>query len=582
MADKSTRGILGGIIGNTVGSVISGAINAATGGGSSKPSGGGSSSSGGSSSNTGSSSSGTSRPSGGGTGGSTAGSGIAGTSNATSGSSTAGKGGTVGNGLPGSYWGGTNDGWGDSRYYTDNKGNYIAYDSNKDYSAMISDAVSRGDYQSAAVYEAYRNAKIANQGLPYEQTNNYSQYLPMANIGFNDGTWGSSGGSSGGGSGGTAENPYLDMMGEIGWNNPYAEQIQQALAALNQPYVYDPNNPQAQAVRENYTQAGQQAMENTLAQVSARTGGLASSYAGTAAQQQYNNYMQGMNDALLAVEQQAKQNWLADQGLKQANLQLLLSMASQDENSYYNALNAQMAAQQYKDDLSYRQWQQQFSQQEYLNQLMHQNWQQGLTEDQWEFEKQQYQNSLASEDRQYAYETVMGILQTGQTPSAELLATAGLSLGDAQLLANYYKQQMVAAATGGGSGDGGGYGGGSSGGAKEEAGYQAPWLQAYGDGIRNEDDAISYFIDKGYTFDESIQLATSFMNALNSGAFIGENQGIGKKNMDSLVLQIRNILGAKKPDMAMSVLDGKWNKMSDEERQTMQSVLYQFGYQYNG
>lgn len=570
---KQTRGILGGIIGNTVGNVISGAINAATGGGS-KPSGSGS----GSGSSGGSSSSGASKPSS--TGGSTAGTGIAGTSNATSGSSTAAMGGTVGNGLPGSYWGGTNSGWGDSRYYTDNKGNYIAYDSNKDYSALISDAVSRGDYQSAAVYEAYRNAKIANQGLPYEQTNNYSQYLPMANIGFNDGTWGSSGGGSG--AGGTTGNAYLDMIGEIGWNNPYAEQIQQALAALNQPYVYDPNNPQAQAVRENYTQAGQQAMENTLAQVSARTGGLASSYAGTAAQQQYNNYMQGMNDALLEVEQQAKQNWLADQGLKQANLQLLMAMASQDENSYYNALNAQMAAQQYKDDLSYRQWQQQFSQQEYLNQLQYQNWQQGLTEDQWEFEKQQYQNSLASEDRQYAYETVMGILQTGQTPSAELLAAAGLSLGDAQLLANYYKQQMVAAATGGGSGGGGGYGGGSSGGAKDEAGYQAPWLQAYGDGIRNEDDAISYFIDKGYTFDESVQLATSFMNALNSGAFIGENQGIGKKNMDSLVLQIRNILGAKKPDMAMSVLDGKWKQMSDAERQTMQSVLYQFGYQYNG
>ena len=569
---KQTRGILGGIIGNTVGNVISGAINAATGGGS-KPSGSGS----GSGSSGGSSSSGASKPSS--TGGSTAGTGIAGTSNATSGSSTAAMGGTVGNGLPGSYWGGTNSGWGDSRYYTDSKGNYIAYDSNKDYSALISDAVSRGDYQSAAVYEAYRNAKIANQGLPYEQTNNYSQYLPMANIGFNDGTWGSSGGGSGGG---TTGNAYLDMIGEIGWNNPYAEQIQQALAALNQPYVYDPNNPQAQAVRENYTQAGQQAMENTLAQVSARTGGLASSYAGTAAQQQYNQYMQGMNDALLEVEQQAKQNWLADQGLKQANLQLLMAMASQDENSYYNALNAQMAAQQYKDDLSYRQWQQQFSQQEYLNQLMYQNWQQGLTEDQWEFEKQQDQNSLASEDRQYAYETVMGILQTGQTPSAELLADAGLSLGDAQLLANYYKQQMVAAATGGSSGGGGRYGGGSSGGAKEEAGYQAPWLQAYSDGIRNEDDAISYFIDKGYTFDESVQLATSFMNALNSGAFIGENQGIGKKNMDSLVLQIRNILGAKKPDMAMSVLDGKWKQMSDAERQTMQSVLYQFGYQYNG
>lgn len=433
-------------------------------------------------------------------------------------SGSSGSGGTVGNGASGSYYGGAYEGGNDSRYYTDNRGNYIGYDSNTDYQALINQAVAKGDMQSAAVYEAYRNAKIANEGLGYEQTNNYSQYLPMANIGWNDGTWGSTGGGDGGGTG----NAYLDMLGQIGWNNPYAEQIQQALAGLNQQYAYDPNNAQAQAVRENYTQAGQQAMENTLAQVSARTGGLASSYAGTAAQQQYNNYMQGIDDALLAVEQQARENWLADQSLKQANLQLLMAVASQDETSYYNALNAQMAAQQYKDDLAYRQWQQNFTQNQYLNDLAYQKWQQNLTEDQWAFEQQQYQNSLASEDRQYAYETVMGILQTGQTPSAALLDAAGLSLGDAQLLSNYYKQQMMAAAYSGGGSSGGG--GSYSGGGKttEEEGYMAPWLEAYNDGIRNEDDAVSYFIAKGYTLDESAQLAVSFVNALNSGATMSQ------------------------------------------------------------
>lgn len=181
------------------------------------------------------------------------------------------------------------------------------------------------------------------------------------------------------------------------------------------------------------------------------------------------------------------------------------------------------------------------------------------------------------------YETIMGILQTGQTPSAELLATAGLSLGDAQLLANYYKQQMIAAATGGGSGGGGGYGG-SSGGAKEEAGYQAPWLQAYSDGIRNEDDAISYFIDKGYTFDESVQLATSFMNALNSGTFGGSSSsggsGIGTDHLRAMAQSIMAQLSAGKVDAAIGNVSGRWAQMNAEERQAIQRILGQYGYQY--
>lgn len=52
------------------------------------------------------------------------------------------------------------------------------YDPNVDYQALINDAVSSGNYQLAAIYEAQRNAKIAGQGMNYEQTNLYSSYLP--------------------------------------------------------------------------------------------------------------------------------------------------------------------------------------------------------------------------------------------------------------------------------------------------------------------------------------------------------------------------------------------------------------------
>jgi hypothetical protein len=51
------------------------------------------------------------------------------------------------------------------------------------------------------------------------------------------------------------------------------------------------------ALEKNYTAAGQKAMQDTLAQLSARTGGLASSYAGQAGQQVYSDYLNEMENA---------------------------------------------------------------------------------------------------------------------------------------------------------------------------------------------------------------------------------------------------------------------------------------------
>ncbi len=50
------------------------------------------------------------------------------------------------------------------------------------------------------------------------------------------------------------------------------------------------------SLKKSYEQQGQQAMKDTLGQVAARTGGMASSYATTAAQQTYNNYMSQLED----------------------------------------------------------------------------------------------------------------------------------------------------------------------------------------------------------------------------------------------------------------------------------------------
>lgn len=56
-----------------------------------------------------------------------------------------------------------------------------------------------------------------------------------------------------------------------------------------------------QGLQKSYSQQGQQAMKDTLGQVAARTGGMASSYATTAANQSYNNYMQQLEDVARAM-----------------------------------------------------------------------------------------------------------------------------------------------------------------------------------------------------------------------------------------------------------------------------------------
>ena len=51
------------------------------------------------------------------------------------------------------------------------------------------------------------------------------------------------------------------------------------------------------SLKKRYTDAGRKAMDDTLGKASARTGGLASSYATTAANQTYNDYMSAFGDA---------------------------------------------------------------------------------------------------------------------------------------------------------------------------------------------------------------------------------------------------------------------------------------------
>ena len=331
----------------------------------------------------------------------------------------------------------------------------ISYKRDTDYQKKINQAAAIGDNTAAAVYEAQRNAKIQGEGLTgVSQTNRYADYLPDESV-IRSITERSPGIA------GTAQKTKT-------YQNPYQKQLDQLVSDyLGSSFSYNQSrDPAAQAYRENYIQNGQRAMQDTMAQAAARTGGLASSYATQAGQQAYNSYMSDLNAQLAGLRQQAIDNYLSDQALQQNRINTVASLGQQAENSYYNRINDAMnrwATLGYADDTvagilgvaagtpttdqSYRTWQQNFQQ-------------------------AQQDQAVADANRAYANDLAGQMLQLGLTPEAATLQTAGISAADAAALRDFYRQQLALAQTGG-SGGGGSYGSGSGGGrAETDSGLQ--------------------------------------------------------------------------------------------------------------
>lgn len=200
------------------------------------------------------------------------------------------------------------------------------------------------------------------------------------------------------------------------YQSKYTDQMDDLLNQITArgPFSYDPtNDPLYNIYKDRYIMNGQRAMQDTMGQAAALTGGYGNSYAQIAGQQQYNQYMEGLNDIVPELEQRAYQRY-ADEGDRLINNYDLLGTA--DDRDY----NRNM------DD--YNKWltEDQRAQQAYLDYY---------DRDYQQFTGDREQGNI---DREYANSLAMQIIQTGQLPSEELLRAAGISLADAQLLVDYF------------------------------------------------------------------------------------------------------------------------------------------------
>ena len=216
----------------------------------------------------------------------------------------------------------------------------MAYDKNKNYQEEINKAVSAGDYAAASRFEKDRNEKIDAENLPYEKTNKYSIPNGVSDEVYNQ-LMSEHKVSDDVLAKGDNRNSAADRVNSVTnkdnivsegiyttlnrqFETPLA--VQQADRYLNEmlqkiqsgktsysdklsdmmdkimnreKFSYDVDtDPLFQQALASAMNSGKQAMQDTIGQASALTGGYGSTYATTAGNQAYNSFIEDAYDNL--------------------------------------------------------------------------------------------------------------------------------------------------------------------------------------------------------------------------------------------------------------------------------------------
>ena len=214
------------------------------------------------------------------------------------------------------------------------------------YGQMWTDANKTGDKTGMSMAAGYADAIRRKYG--YSGGSDGSDYIETGDFWKN---------GSGGGWGGSFDSEYKDEIDSL------------LDAILNRPdFSYDyTKDPLYQQYAEVYTREGNRAMLDTLGQVSARTGGLASSYATSAANQANNYYMSQLGDKIPELQQLAYSMWMDDYNMDMQNMSLLMGLDdtaysrwNNDRNFNYGVFRDNISDSRYEDETAYDRWWEQY------------------------------------------------------------------------------------------------------------------------------------------------------------------------------------------------------------------------------
>ena len=251
------------------------------------------------------------------------------------------------------------------------------------------------------------------------------------------------GGSNGGSNGGQSidMDSILSMFGQGNFGgggsapewqgsqwDDLLNQVANELATMN--YEDWTKGDQYKALAERYGNQGRMSMQDVLGQISSRTGGLASSYAATAAQQEYNQFMSQLEDV-------ARQMYSSDRSdlLDKANMYRQLGQDDYDK---------------YLDDLGQWNTDRNFQYGVYRDSVEDQRY---ADETAWEREK--YGNTQSENQKSAAQDRIAAYLAAGGKIAdldQDLIAASGLTTSELSAQEKYYTQQAAKKSTGSSSG----------------------------------------------------------------------------------------------------------------------------------
>ena len=392
----------------------------------------------------------------------------------------------------------------------------------------------------AGMDAAHRQAEAVRSLYNYSGGGDGSQYIPT---------------KSAGGSGST-----FSYEAAPTYVNRYQSQIDDLTRQIlnREAFSYDPEqDPTYQQYKESYTRNGERAMQDTLGQVSARTGGLASSYATSAAQQTYDNYMGALADKIPELKQLAYSMY-QDEGTQQrANLEMLVALEQGDYAKYADLLV------QYNTDRNF----------DYG--VHRDNISDARYADETEYSRQSYANETA---RSRAEERAKLLAAAGDFSGYREL---GCSDADIALLQSAYDKAQQGSGTTAGRGVGSG-----DDGADEQTGIYETLYQA---GLRSEGEAYAWLLQNGYNTTQAGKLAKYFGGLVDDGAFeagetaktgdgaVGMNESAFGAAMNGLQ---GTLMSGKTDSSTVAALDKLWPQLSDDQKQRLQLVLARYGLGY--
>ncbi len=285
---------------------------------------------------------------------------------------------------------------------------------------------------------------------------------------------------------------------ESKWQGQINEMIDRILN--REKFTYDINSDALyQQYADQYKNLGKLAMQDTMGQAAAMTGGYGSSYAQSVGQQAYQGYLSQLNEMVPELYGMALDQYNREGQEMYNQYGLLSDQEQQDYGRYRDSYNQWLAERDYAtgrydserdydygkyvDDRNFdygvyaddrnqayneylnavqqAQWDASFAETQKQNAIGNEQWeksfgetqkQNAISNSQWETSRQ---DGLNSEAKAYARDDVMSVISSGGTPTDAQLKAAGMSKETVTALNNAY-QKAASSNIGSGSGSGSG------------------------------------------------------------------------------------------------------------------------------